>query len=71
MKNREFLYKTCIHDILCRINHGIKKHPICVIKSLERENFSLRCKNYNSCEECLADWYNEETKIPMNEKRPT
>ena len=53
------------------INRGIKKHPICVIKSLERENFSLRCKNYNSCEECLTDWYNEETKIPMSERRPT
>ena len=71
MKNREFIHKMCAYDFLCRINRGIKYEPFCVIESLERERFSPRCKNYNSCEECLACWYNEETKIPMNERRPT
>ena len=69
MKNREVLNSICMHNLLCRINDGIPKNTHCVLDMLEKECFKRRCHEYATCEGCIADWLNEETKLVINERR--
>lgn len=70
MKNRELLNKICTYDLLCRINDGVPLRTYCVLNLLEKKDFNrMRCGEYATCEGCVADWLNEETKLKINERR--
>lgn len=71
MKNRELLNSICTYDLLCRINDGIPLHTYCVLDMLEKGHFKRRCHEYATCEGCVADWLNEETKLVLNERKST
>lgn len=69
MKNRELLNSICTYDLLCRINDGIPLHTYCVLSSIEKKDFNrMRCGEYATCENCIADWLNEESTIPIYER---
>ena len=70
MRNREILNKICTYDLLCRINSSIPLNTHCVLNMLEQKQFSkMRCGEYATCEDCIADWLNEETKLKLNERK--
>lgn len=73
MKNREVLNKMNMYDLLCRLNAGIRNEAICIIDALGECKQSTYCMINDcdkcTCEKCIADWLNEESAIPVYERK--
>lgn len=77
MTNREKLIKTAVFDVLNELNknlatlHSKDKMP-CIVYALIFSNYKeyemydideLRCSKYETCEECIYQWLNEEERL--------
>lgn len=62
MKNRDWLNKMALIDMLSMINERFEG---CFIYRMEKENFDSvdgRCEKHGwDCQKCIASWLNEES----------
>lgn len=59
MTNRERLNRTNMYDILLTISNNCDLCVIHIIGGIPANRKMVRCVNYESCAECLANWMNE------------
>ena len=73
MKNREVLNKMNMYDLLCRINEYEDGFYFCVIDRIEYKIYPCRrgSRGIKNCKECIADWLNKESTIPIYERSDT
>ena len=69
MKNREALNNMCMYDLLCRLNTGNLRGDFCIIETLSGYDVWKSRHHYDNCDDCIADWLNEESTIPLYERR--
>lgn len=71
MTNREKLNSMAMYDLLVSINDGLDREinnagcATCVVELLNepiRKSLHRRCDNYETCNDCIASWMNEEVK---------
>lgn len=60
MKNREWLREQSEYDLLTEMNATFTYgEPHCILELIEGKHLICKC---NSCNECIAEWLNEERR---------